>query len=132
MVERFASSPAVLKSCMRHNISGRPMGPVMVGELQKSQSFFDGLKLHQQVWHASSYSSARMHAGSGFPFNPCHHRLLLLRWDAIGCWVSFQRCTFLFSLESTGGQRQLWPPASTQVVLVHIGNIHVVLSLCRW
>ena len=49
VVERFANSPAVLKSCMRHHISGRPMGSVMVGDLQRSQGLFDGLNLHQQV-----------------------------------------------------------------------------------
>ncbi len=53
VVERFANSPAVLKSCMRHYISGRPMGPAMVRDLQRSQSLFEGINLHQQVCSAA-------------------------------------------------------------------------------
>ena len=49
VVERFASSPAVLRSIMRHQISGRPMGSAMVAELQRSQSLFEGISLHQQA-----------------------------------------------------------------------------------
>lgn len=49
VVERFANSPAVLKSFMRHHISGRAMGSAMVGELQHSQRLFEGIHLQQQV-----------------------------------------------------------------------------------
>ena len=86
VVERFASSPAVLKSCMRHHISGRPMGSAMVGDLQRSQGFFDGLNLHQQVHLAAlSYVSV---AGSGPLSYPCYHVLLSLRLAGRGCWDS--------------------------------------------
>lgn len=49
VVERFASSPAVLKSFMRHHISGRPMAAPLISQLQKSQRLFEGINLHQQA-----------------------------------------------------------------------------------
>ena len=49
VVERFANSPAVLKTFMPHQISGRAMGQAMVNDLQESQRIFEGLQLHQQV-----------------------------------------------------------------------------------
>ena len=49
VVERFANSPAVLKTFMPHQISGRAMGQAMVNDLQESQRLFEGLQLHHQV-----------------------------------------------------------------------------------
>ena len=62
VVERFANSPAVLRSIMRHQISGRPMGSAMVAELQRSQSLFEGINLHQQVRAACTVGLALSNA----------------------------------------------------------------------
>ncbi len=64
VVERFANSPAVLKSCMRHHISGRPMGSMMVGDLQRSQGLFDGLNLHQQVCYDPCAQALLLHTAA--------------------------------------------------------------------
>jgi intermediate peptidase len=49
VTEHFARAPAALRTFARHHASGRPIGDELAAQLQRSQTLFGALTLHQQV-----------------------------------------------------------------------------------